>query len=178
MSPVAHSSWAGAAEGWIPGPFAPWCTSGPPPSWVHRRSPRTDCGTPQPPTSWRAVRTCALCRNCSATPAWRQRRSTPTFRPNGWLLCTDRRTHGPDSGAPDLRRCPGHTIVALDEQIGLCQSNSCVGLYQFAHDCPSRRQVGRLTAEGARALGLIADLRSGQHTTTNRSRLIGLDIGG
>ena len=40
-------------------------------------SGRTACGTAPPRTCWRAARTCAPSRRCSATPAWRPRRSTP-----------------------------------------------------------------------------------------------------
>ncbi len=38
--------------------------------------PRTHCGTRSPPTCSTAARTCAWCRNCSATRPWRPRRST------------------------------------------------------------------------------------------------------
>ena len=41
-------------------------------------SARTACGTPRPRTSWRAARTCAPSRNCSATLASRRPRSTRT----------------------------------------------------------------------------------------------------
>ena len=46
---------------------------------TRRRAPRrTRCGTRSRRTCWKAARTCAACRSCSATPAWRPPRSTPT----------------------------------------------------------------------------------------------------
>ena len=50
----------------------------PPP--CRRASIRTPCGTPSPPTCWRAAPTCAPSRSCSATARSRPPRSTPTSR--------------------------------------------------------------------------------------------------
>ena len=87
------SSAAAAADGSARGTH-PGARTGPRPSTARRRSRRTGCGTPRPPTCSRAARTCGPCRSCWVTPAWRPRRSTPTSPPNGSPPSTGRRIPG------------------------------------------------------------------------------------
>ncbi len=53
-------------------------SSGSRPPGRSRTPARTGCATPRPPTCWRAARTCAACRRCSATRPSPPPRSTPT----------------------------------------------------------------------------------------------------
>ena len=70
-------SWAAAADGWTSANCArpPMRSPGSPASTT---SPRTPSGTARRPTCSRADQTCAVCRRCWATRAWRPPRGTRT----------------------------------------------------------------------------------------------------
>ena len=93
---VRRFCWARGGGGWTRGRPAPSCTRRSRPSTAHPTSARTACGTAPPRICSRAGRICASCRNCSATPRWPPRSSTPTSR---WRACarsTTRPTPAPE----------------------------------------------------------------------------------
>ena len=84
--------------------------------WPGRRtSARTGCGTPRRPTCSTGAPTCARCRNCSVTPAWRPPRSTRTSRSNGSARPTRRPIHARDlTDRPESRARSILDVIGLD----------------------------------------------------------------
>ncbi len=71
-----------------------------------RTCTRTCCGTPSPATCWNPRRTCARCRNCSATRTSRPRRSTPTWTSSTWRRSTTAPTPGPNAAKATIHEHP------------------------------------------------------------------------